>query len=83
MSEVEFKMDDCENDELAADEKADICVTSGPVISVVQLLIQIFLAVYFSLIYYKRGTPDTRGAHVAVASSHDKTEIKGEEGEGL
>ena len=65
-------MGHCENDELDADEKADICVTTGPVLIVVQLLMQIFLAVYFSFIYFKRGTPDTRGVHAAV----DKTDMK-------
>ena len=55
VSEVKFEMGDCSNDDTEADEAFDVCIKSGPVISLVQLFLQIFLAAYFSLVYFRRG----------------------------
>ena len=54
-SEVKFEMDDCNNDDTDADEALDVCIKSGPVLSIVQLFLQLFLAAYFTLVYMKRG----------------------------
>ena len=56
LSEVKFEMDDCSNDDVDSDEAYDICIRAGPVISIVQLLIQVVIGCYFSVIFYKRGT---------------------------
>ena len=55
MSEVKFEMDDCKNDDVDSDEAYDICIREGPVISIIQLFIQVMVACYFSVIYYNRG----------------------------
>ena len=56
LSEVKFEMDDCSNDDVDSDEAYDICIRAGPVVSIMQLLIQVVVGCYFSVIYYNRGT---------------------------
>ena len=58
LSEVKFEMDDCNNDDTASDEAYDVCIKIGPVLSLVQLFLQILLAVYFTAVYGKRGKAD-------------------------
>ena len=55
-SEVKFEMDDCSNEDVDSDEALDICIRTGPVHSIIQLLMQVAVGCYFSLIYYNRGT---------------------------
>ena len=70
LSEVKFERGDCENDDLDPDEQADVCITTGPILMIVQLFLQIMLAVYFSTIYYKRGSPEA-GDEAMVAPEKD------------
>ena len=46
---------ECNNSDLDHKNKAAICATSGPVLSIIILIIQTINAVYFTLIYYNRG----------------------------
>ena len=57
MSEVKFDMGECENEDMDTTDQLDVCISVGPVLMFIQLLLQIVLAVYFTIIYYKRGDP--------------------------
>lgn len=59
ISEVKFENDDCVNDDTEPDEAYDVCIKEAPILIIVQLFIQIFLAAYFTLIYVKRGDSST------------------------
>ena len=54
-SEVDFDYGDCNNDDTDYDEAYDVCIRSGPVISILQLFFQAILGAYFTLVYCKRG----------------------------
>ena len=45
----------CDNTDLDHKDRADICATAGPVLSIIILIIQTIIAAYFTIIYYKRG----------------------------
>ena len=55
VSKVKFEMGDCDNTDIDADEKLDVCIKAGPIIAIVQLVLQVIFAFYFSLVYYERG----------------------------
>jgi len=55
MSKVKFEQGDCDNEDIDADEKLDVCIKSGPIVTIFQLILQVIFAIYFSIIYYMRG----------------------------
>lgn len=67
MSRIKFKYDDCSNDDTDPDERYDVCIRAGPIISIIQLVVQMIAAIYLSIVYMKRGaaasdsvTPETK-----------------------
>ena len=54
-SKVKFQVGDCENDDVDSDERLDVCITVGPLLMIVQVLLMNLNAVYFSYLYSKRG----------------------------
>lgn len=77
-SEVKFEFDGCDNDSVDPDERLDVCISTGPILMLVELLLLVFLAGYFSFIYYRRGEsaggmsapkPSTKGGKVGALKS--------------
>jgi len=58
ISKARFRRGGCDNDDTDADEAYDVCSREGPIMAIVQLIIQIGAAVHFSLMYFKRGSVD-------------------------
>jgi hypothetical protein len=48
------KKGECDNEDIDPDEKLDLCGTSGPVIAIVQLVVQVVFSFYYTFIYWKR-----------------------------
>jgi len=70
MSEVKFEFGDCENEDTDWDEAWDVCIREAPVLIIIQLFIQVVSAIYFTLIYYKRGSPV--GFYRSLKSKNDE-----------
>lgn len=59
ISKVKFERGDCENVDVEPDERLDICIKSGPIIIIVQLILMVVFAIYFTFIYYNRKQKST------------------------
>jgi hypothetical protein len=58
VGEVKFEMGSCDNDDTDADEKYDVCISLGPVLAIIQLIVQMVAAVWYTLVYHKRGAAE-------------------------
>ena len=47
-------MGDCENENTSPDDKLDVWIYSGPIMAVLQLVLQVVCAVYFTFVYRYR-----------------------------
>jgi hypothetical protein len=44
----------CDNDDIEAGDRLDLCATDGPILAIVQVIVQLIAALWFTLVYFRR-----------------------------